>query len=171
MYIYTYIHVCAYVYIYIYIYMYIHMYYSSSYYYYHYHYHHYHYYFRRGWLLCEFRNGIQNWETENYHAMRLCSAVFPIRWLLFDTRSFKYNHLMRKMIENNHITCSRVPAAHGAAAEADTQRRTSGGHFRTTKSLGVRSAQDSHNMTDSAFRWPASSRPGAWRPCRRRRTP
>ena len=29
---------------------------------------------------------------------------FPIRWLLFDLCYFKYNHLMRKMIDDDHIT-------------------------------------------------------------------
>ena len=27
----------------------------------------------------------------------------PIRWLLFDTRSFEYNRPMRKMIDSSHI--------------------------------------------------------------------
>ena len=29
---------------------------------------------------------------------------FPIRWLFVDMRSFKYNHLMRKLVGNNHST-------------------------------------------------------------------
>ena len=35
-----------------------------------------------------------------------CDAFgsFPMRWSFVDMRSFKYNHLMRKMFDNSHIT-------------------------------------------------------------------
>ena len=44
------------------------------------------------------------WKTENYHVMWWLLAVFQSGDCLFHMLSFKYNHLMRKMIDDNHIT-------------------------------------------------------------------
>ena len=51
---------------------------------------------------CLLLNVLLQWETENDHVMIFGS--FPIRWLFFDTCSFNHNHMMGKMIDDNHVT-------------------------------------------------------------------
>ena len=44
------------------------------------------------------------WETENHIVMWWFWAVVQIWWLFYDMISFKYNHLMIQMVDDNHIT-------------------------------------------------------------------
>ena len=89
---YIYIYVCVHTYIYIYIYLYTYVYIST--------------YIHIYMYICT-HMCIKPW----CDVLIVCSV--PIRWLLFDTRSFKFNHLMRKMVDNNHTTWyGRFPKFH-----------------------------------------------------------
>ena len=62
----------------------------------------------------------------------IISGSFPIRWLLFDMHSFNYNHLMRKMVDDNHVTwCIQLSeGGHGGKIRRCSHLRCSHLRFR-----------------------------------------